>query len=109
MSLTRRQLLVGMGALPLAAGLATTASAATHEVRIQGFAFSPRNLTIAAGDTVRFTNSESAAHTATSASAGLDTGVLGRGESAELTFDTAGTFNYVCRFHSSMRGSITVT
>lgn len=108
MNISRRNLLAGMGTLPLAAGLATSASAATHEVAIQGFAFVPANLSIAVGDTVRFTNADNAPHTATSASAGLDTGRLGRGDSAELTFDTAGTFNYLCRFHPAMTGAITV-
>jgi len=109
MTISRRQFLVAAGAAPLAAGVATTASATTHQVTIQGFAYSPSSLTISAGDEVTFTNNDNAPHTATIASANLDTGRLANGESASLTFDTAGTHAYVCRFHPSMRGTIIVS
>jgi len=109
MTFSRRQFLVAAGLAPMAATMATQAAAATHNVTIQGFQFSPQNLTISRGDTVRFTNADSASHTATSASAGLDTGRLRRNESGDLTFETAGTFAYVCAYHGAMRGTITVT
>lgn len=109
MSLTRRQVLAAAAVLPVAASLATTATAATHDVTIQGFAFSPDRLTIAAGDTVRFTNRDSAPHTATVANNGPDTGRLNAGATGELTFAAAGTFAYACAFHGNMRGTIIVT
>lgn len=111
MNLDRRSLLLGMGTLPLAAGLAGTARAAILEVEIRGFAYVPENLTISAGDTVRFTNFDSAPHTATATSgdAALDTGRLNRGGVGELTFDTPGTYPYFCIFHPSMTATITVT
>ena len=34
--------------------------------------------------------------------------VMNEGESSEITFDTAGTFEYICEFHPSMEGRITV-
>jgi len=100
-----RNALSGMAVLPL---LAVQARAATHQVTIQNMAFSPADLVIAAGDTVVFTNADSAPHTATADSGAFDTGRLGNGESAQLTFADSGTFTYFCAFHRSMKGSITV-
>lgn len=108
MALTRRQFLAASALVPATVGFATAASATTHDVTIQGMAFTPDSLTISAGDTVRFTNMDGAPHTATSATAGLDTGRLRRGDTAELTFSTAGTFPYVCAIHASMHGTVIV-
>lgn len=111
--ISRRKILILSASAPLALALASTAragsGATTHDVTIQGMAFVPANLTIAVGDTVRFTNLDGAPHTATSTAAGLDTGRLSRGQVGELTFANAGTFPYVCAIHGSMRGTITVT
>ncbi|SMY07923.1 cupredoxin domain-containing protein [Flavimaricola marinus] len=107
--ITRRQMLHraagSVAALPV---LAVAARAATHQVSIQGFAFSPASITIAAGDTVVFTNADNAPHTATADSGAFDTGRLGRDASAQLTFSNPGTYTYFCNFHRNMKGSITV-
>lgn len=107
MPLSRRQFLLASAALP--AGLtAAPARAASHQVTIEGFAFSPAALTIAAGDTVVFANADSAPHTATDANGAFDTGRLNRGESVALTFSAPGTYSYFCMFHRRMTGTITV-
>lgn len=105
--LTRRGTLAGLLALPLAF-TATRGRAATHSVTIEGFAFSPAELTVAAGDTITFTNMDGAPHTATADDGSFDTGRLNRGESAEITVTAAGTLPYKCAFHPNMRGTITV-
>lgn len=107
---TRRQMIkttfAGAAALPL---LVTAARAATHQVSIQNFAFSPANLTISAGDTVVFTNNDSAPHTATADNGSFDTGRLSGGASAQLTFGSPGSYSYICSFHPNMKGTITVS
>lgn len=106
-TLSRRSFLIAAAGAPVAlAALPALASGTTHDVAIQGMAFTPATITIARGDTVRWTNADSAPHTATFA--GMATPRLGRGQSAELTFDTAGTFDYRCAIHSSMRGQVVV-
>ena len=110
---TRREALrIGLSAavaLPaLAAQAIADGHATTHTVTISNFAFSPANLTIKAGDTVMFTNEDSAPHTATADNGGFDTGNLSRGQSASLTFNAAGTFSYFCAIHPRMKGSITI-
>jgi plastocyanin len=58
---------------------------------------------------VTITNNDSAGHTFTADDGSFSTGKIDPGASATITFDTAGTFAYHCDFHSSMKGSITVT
>jgi plastocyanin len=91
----------GLLALPL------VAFAATSAVNIQGFAYSPTPLTIRVGDTVTWTNKDSAQHSARFA--GMGTPVLSQGQSGSLTFAAAGTFNYDCAVHgSAMQGTVIV-
>lgn len=91
-----------------AAGAASDATTgAPLEVRIVGRSFAPGTLTIEAGQTVTFVNTDDDEHTATGPE--FDTGTIAPGGSATVTFDTAGSFAYVCSFHSEMRGTIVVT
>ena len=109
--LSRRSLLARVltaaAALPLLVSR-SQAQGAAHQVVIQGMAFNPPSLSIAAGDTVVFTNQDAAPHTATSDDGLFDTGRLSQGQSAQLTFSAAGTYPYYCAIHPSMRGTITV-
>lgn len=86
------------------AGAEAAPSAVT--VNIQAFAFTPAVVRVKAGGTVTWTNNDSAAHTATGT--GFDTGSLARGQSATVTFDTPGTFDYRCTPHPAMRGTVIV-
>lgn len=109
--LTRRNVLrlaATAAAVPVAATVANAQT--THTVVIKDFAFTPANLTIKAGDTVTWINQDGAAHSAwESTGNAFDTGLLSQGQSASLTFGSAGSFNYRCRPHGNMRGSITIT
>lgn len=80
----------------------------THHVDIASFQLP--DLTIHEGDTVVWTNQDSAAHTATSDDGStFDSGRLDQGQSFSWTATAAGTFDYHCTFHSSMTATITVT
>ncbi|MGJ8610394.1 MAG: cupredoxin domain-containing protein [Octadecabacter sp.] len=109
---TRRQFIqtavAGLATLPV---LATAARAqTTHTVTIKNMAFSPADLTISAGDTVTWINEDRMRHSAWDDSGNaFDTGLLGNGDTASLTFNGAGSFSYRCRPHSNMRGTITIT
>lgn len=89
--------------------LATQAQAKTHTVEIVKFKFSPADLTIAAGDSVTFINKDGAPHTATANSGAFDTGRLNKNQSATLTFNGAGSFDYFCAIHPNMKATLTVT
>ena len=77
-------------------------------VQIQNFAFNPPTLQVPAGTTVTWTNLDSTPHTATSTTGAFDSGNLNPGQSFSFAFEQAGTFDYLCRYHPSMRGSIVV-
>ena len=82
--------------------------AADRGVRIEGFAYAPRTLTIAVGDRVTWTNGDPVEHTATARNGAFDTGLLGEGESASIRFTVAGTYRYLCTPHPNMTGTIVV-
>ena len=96
-------------AVALAPMAAVPARAATeHIVDIRDMTFAPRTLTIAAGDTVTWTNSDSMPHTATSEDDAFDSGNLDEGQSFSFTFTEPGTYEYVCGIHPRMTGTIVV-
>jgi plastocyanin len=89
----------------------TTAAAGGEEenVEIADFAFSPDELTIAAGSTVTWTNADpDLPHTATSDDDVFDSGNLNEGDDFSFTFEEAGTFSYFCQVHPDMQATIIV-
>jgi len=81
----------------------------TYNIKIEDFAFSQKELRIKVGDTVIWTNFDSASHTATSdAGNEISSTLLQKGKTYSKTFNTAGTFNYHCTPHSYMKGKIIV-
>ena len=80
-----------------------------HTVSIAGFAFGPATMNAAVGDTVVWTNNDSAPHTVTSDTGNLlQSANLSQGQTFQHIFAGAGTFAYHCAIHLSMHGSITV-
>ena len=78
-------------------------------VDIKGFAYDQATLTISKGTTVTWTQHDSAVHTVTSVSGNvLDSQNLAKGETFSYTFDEAGTFEYYCTIHPSMKGEVVV-
>jgi plastocyanin len=91
------------GARPAAA----PAGAAGGTVRMAGLAFAPTTLTVARGSTVVFDNADTAPHTVTARSGGVDSGVLDPGRQFSLTVTDG--FDYFCQIHPSMTAKIVVT
>jgi plastocyanin len=87
---------------------AASALAADSAVTIANFAFDPATVRIQVGDSVTWTNQDSAPHTATAADGSFDTGQLGDGDSGSVTFETAGSFAYICSIHPAMAGTVVV-
>lgn len=82
-------------------------ASASKTVTIDNFEYAPRNLQIAMGTRVVFSNSSGTAHTATDKGA-FNTGRIKGGTSAAVRFAQKGTFNYHCTIHPFMRGKIVV-
>jgi len=79
-----------------------------ESVDIADLAFSPATLTVPAGTTVTWENSDSLPHTSTSEDEVWDSGTLESGGEFSFTFEEAGTFSYFCEIHPSMNGSVVV-
>lgn len=59
------------------------------------------------GDTIEWVNKDIFGHTATSKVGGWDI-VVPAGKKARVVVKTAGVFDYICRFHPNMTGTIVV-
>lgn len=86
----------------------TQPPAGGNSVAIQNFAFNPSTLTIKAGTTITWTNSDSAPHTVTSDNGAFDSGQISNGQAFSHTFSDAGTFSYHCSNHPNMKATIVV-
>jgi plastocyanin len=89
------------GAQPVAA------AAGGGTVKMAGLSFAPGTLTVARGTTVVFDNDDTAPHTVTARSGGVDSGVLDPGKQFTLTVTDG--FDYFCSIHPSMTAKIAVT
>ena len=99
----------------------SSAQAATVEVKMGAdngmLAFQPAKVTIKAGDTVKWVNNKLAPHNVVFDSSDPDAAAhshkdlsFAPGESFEVTFDKAGTYNYYCEPHrgAGMNGTVVV-
>ncbi len=85
-----------------------SANAEIHDVSITGFAFVPETVTFQVGDTVRWTNNDPVAHTATSTDNPpvFDSGNLASGETYMHQFTESRFYPYFCEIHPSMTGTV---
>ena len=77
-------------------------------VTIEGFAFKPARITVPAGDSVRFVNKDSEAHTVTNKGGLFDSGGMDTGAAWTHRFTKTGTYVYFCQLHPYMIGTIVV-
>ena len=76
--------------------------------------FIPSKVSINAGDTISWTNDDTAVHTTTGGSIStgttgtFDSGLIQSGVQYEYTFASAGTFDYFCVVHPWMSGTVSV-
>ena len=88
---------------------AESAAAGEVLVSIENFAFSPADIQATVGQTITFTNGDSAPHTATLDDDSCGTPNIGTGSSDGLIFTAAGTYPFHCAVHPVMTGTITVS
>ena len=97
-------------------GLALIAAAQTgtrkqpapiHTIIIKDFAFVPDHLTVSVGDTVVWKNEDSAAHTATAENV-FDSNTLNTGQSWSFIARPKGDYHYICTYHPTMKGELTI-
>ena len=75
---------------------------------MRNVAFDPPSITVAAGDTVVWTNADFLPHTATARDAAWDSKTIEASGVWRLVTATPGTHEYYCVFHPTMKGTIVV-
>jgi plastocyanin len=90
-------------------GSSTQPASGGTEVSMKDIQFQPGEVEVKAGDTVTWVNDDSVGHDVTGDdfSSG-ETGGMQGGDTYKHTFKKAGTFDYVCKAHPGMEGSVTV-
>jgi plastocyanin len=90
-------------------GSGTSQPVATTEVTMaKSYRFDPKAIEITAGESVTWTNDDNFTHTVQVD--GQEDHKVRKGESVSLTFDTPGTYHYVCTLHrQDMDGEVIVT
>jgi len=83
-------------------------SAADAAVKIDNFVFGPQTLTVHAGTTVTWTNSDDIPHTAVSTDSVFKSKVMDTDEKFSYTFTKPGTYSYFCSVHPKMTGKVVV-
>lgn len=80
------------------------------QVKIVNFEFKPQDITVKAGTTVTWTNTDSAQHSIQDQSdLKFDTSkVLMEGDTFTHTYDKPGTYPYICGIHNYMTGKVVV-
>jgi len=97
-----------MAAGALALGAPATARADVATVAIPGKSFSPAAVTVVAGDSVAWRNSDFVAHDVRATDGAFDSGPLGRFGAFAQAFASVGVHPFFCSIHPFMTGSVDV-
>jgi plastocyanin len=98
------------------AGTSTNASSSSQTptsgtINIKNMIFTPSQISVQKGGTVTWTNNDNTTHTVVddlNNVGGPNSGDIAPGSSYSFTFTKAGSYQYHCRIHPSMRGTIVV-
>jgi plastocyanin len=77
-------------------------------VKIDNFTFNPATVTVKAGSTVHWTNSDDIPHNVASTDKLFKSKVMDTNEEFEYKFDKPGTYEYFCSLHPRMTAKVIV-
>ena len=77
-------------------------------ITVDNFTFTPPELTVAVGTTVKWLNHDDIPHNVVDKNKAFRSKVLDTDDSYSFTFASAGTFDYFCGLHPHMQGKIIV-
>jgi len=100
------------GASPSAGGAAVCApgtGAGQVQANAKDFAFTPATVTVPAGQSVTWTNGDSASHSIVLDGGQCKSDPFASGATTTLQFNVAGSYPFHCGIHPSMKGTIEVT
>lgn len=112
--MTRRLFVAGLALLAGSASSGAVSESrkpAAHTVVIEAMQFKPATLTVRPGDSVTWVNKDIVAHTATTpagAKVPFDSQLIAVGREWKRTFTKAGTYDYICTYHPTMKAVIEV-
>lgn len=86
-------------------GSSTTGGTLVH---VKNFAFNPSTVTVAVGSPVTWQFDDSISHNVTAKNNAFSSNDLNNGAKFTFTFHTAGTYDYICSIHPSMKASVIV-
>lgn len=95
-----------VGAAAPAAEVGSTSK--THVVVIESMRFAPQTLTVKPGDRITWINKDLVPHTATADAGKFDSRSIAPSASWTFVAGKPGNFPYVCAFHPTMTGTLTV-
>ncbi len=87
---------------------AVAAQDATNVITIDNFTFSPKELTVAVGTTIKWVNHDDIPHTVVEKKTTFRSKALDTDDSYSFTFTSAGEFDYFCGLHPHMVGKVIV-
>ena len=87
---------------------AVAAQDTTNVVTIDNFTFTPPQLTVAVGTTVKWVNHDDIPHLVVNKDKAFRSKALDTDDSFSYTFASAGTFDYFCALHPQMVGKVIV-
>jgi len=80
----------------------------TPLIEIQKFAFAPKEVTVAPGTTIAWTNRDETPHTISAQDRHFVSKAMDTGDRYEYTFTEEGDFSYFCTLHPFMTGIVHV-
>jgi len=86
----------------------TGPSVSDNTVTIHDLSFDPQVISVKAGATVRWVNEDDATHNIMFATPGFSTFLLSSGQSFSQKFTRPGTYDYSCKIHPFMHGTVQV-
>ena len=87
----------------------STGGVPINAVAMSDMKFVPETITVSKGTTVTWHNVDNKSHTATANDGLWDTGDMPVGATKSITFDSAGTFKYHCKYHTVLGVGMTGT
>ncbi len=82
--------------------------AATTEVKIDNFSFTPKSITVRSGASVTWTNRDDIPHNVVSTEKKFSSPVLDTDQTFSFQFKQPGSYPYFCKIHPMMTGTIVV-
>jgi plastocyanin len=80
----------------------------TYTIAIENMQFNPKALAVRKGDRIVWVNRDLIPHTVTAHSRAFDSSSIAPGASWVLVPASNGNYAYVCSFHPTMKGMLTV-